>query len=310
MLFIPGNNPGMIQNAGVLGADSLILDLEDAVSLSEKDSARTLVSKAIQCVDFRGAEVVVRINPLNSPFGLPDLEAMLEVEPDTLLIPKADLQQMQEVESFMAMFESQWSSDSEPESGQDSGADPENQPAFKPLKTRLIALVESAAGVEQIHDILKVSARTVGVLFGGEDYTSDMGIARTLGGEEIEYARNRVAVACKVHGVDAIDTPFTDVDNFEGLSEDARKAKGLGFAGKAAINPRQVQTIHQAFSPEKAEIRYALRVLEAMESAEAEGKGVFSLEGKMVDAPILQRAQQTVDMAEKLGLLKEGRVLL
>lgn len=300
MLFIPGNNPGMIQNAGVLGADSLILDLEDAVSLREKDSARKLVSKAIQSVNFRGSEVVVRINPMNSPFGILDLEAMLCVEPDVLLIPKADVRQMQEVELFMTKFELNGKSG--------ACSDPKNHHGHRPLKTRLIALVESAAGIEHIHDILKVSTRTVGVLFGGEDYTSDMGIARTPGGEEIEYARNRVAVACKVHGMDAIDTPFTDVDNFEGLAEDSRKAKRLGFAGKAAINPRQVQNIHRAFSPENAEIRYALRVLEAMETATSEGKGVFSLEGKMVDAPILQRARQTVAMAEKLGLLKEGRI--
>lgn len=288
MLFVPGNHPGMIQSAAVLGADSVILDLEDAVSLSEKDSARNLVAKALKQWSFKNTEVTVRINPLSTPYGPIDLEAMLNAGPDLLLVPKAEVEAMQQVEAMISEFEAR------------SG---------KPVRTRLFALIESASGVENIHDILKASPRTIGVLFGGEDYTSDMGIARTTGGEEIEYARNRVAVACKVHGVDAVDTPYTDVDNHEGLLEDARKAKRLGFTGKAAINPRQVTVIHKGFAPEKADVAYALRVLEAMEMAEEEGKGVFSLDGKMVDAPIIQRARQTVALAENLGMIREGRLV-
>lgn len=288
MLFVPGNQPGMIQTAGVLGADSVILDLEDAVSLNEKDSARKLVSKAICSWSFKSTEVVVRINPLLTPYGLLDLEAMLEVEPDILMIPKAEVGAMKIIEALVSEFEINLG---------------------KELKTRLFALIESASGVENIHEIIENSPRTIGVLFGGEDYTSDMGIARTPGGQEIEYARNRVAVACKVHGIDAVDTPYTDVDNQSGLFEDSRKAKSLGFTGKAVINPRQVTVIHRGFSPDKGEVHYALRVLEAMSIAEEESKGVFSLDGKMVDAPIIHRARQTVDLAEKLGMVREGRLV-
>jgi citrate lyase subunit beta/citryl-CoA lyase len=283
MLFIPGNNPGMIQNAGVLGADSVILDLEDAVSLSEKDSARILVGKAIETVDFGAAEIVVRINPLTTVYGPKDLEAMAKVKPHALLIPKADEAQIRQASEVLDVME---------------------RKAGIPVGTiKLIPLIESAYGVEKAYDIIQVSHRTVGILFGGEDYTADMGVRRTFNGEEILYARNRVAIACKALGVDSIDTPFTDVDNFEGLREDTLKARNLGFTGKAAINPRQVDHIHSAFAPEAAEIKHAIRVLEAMEMAEKEGKGVFSLDGKMVDAPIISRAQQTVALAKVLGLV-------
>lgn len=287
MLFIPGNNPGMIQNAGILGADAIILDLEDAVSLTEKDSARLLVGKALKAVDFGTSETVVRINPLTTAYGHRDLEAMALAQPDALLIPKADANQIKEASDILDTLERK--------AGHPAGA------------IKLIPLIESAYGIETIHEIIQASSRNAAILFGGEDYTADMGVRRTFEGEEIQYARNRVAIACKALGVDAIDTPFTDVDNFEGLRTDALKARDLGFTGKAAINPRQVESIHQAFAPEASEIDYALRVLEAMEMAEREGKGVFSLDGKMVDAPILNRAQQTVALAKMLGLVG-GRI--
>lgn len=283
MLFIPGNNPGMLQNAGILGADAVILDLEDAVSLAEKDSARLLVAAAIRAVDFGPSEIVVRINPLDSPYGLEDLRVMGRVRPDALLVPKADAAQVRLASAELDRLEA--------EAGLSRGA------------IRLIPLIESAVGVETVTEIATASDRNVAVLFGGEDYTADMGVRRTREGAEIEYARNRVAVACRAAGIDAIDTPFTDVEDFEGLRADTLKARNLGFAGKAAINPRQVETIHGAYAPTEAEIRHAGRVLEAMEAAEAEGKGVFSLDGKMVDAPIISRARQTVDLARRLGLM-------
>jgi citrate lyase subunit beta/citryl-CoA lyase len=288
MLFVPGNQPGMIQSASVLGADSVILDLEDAISLGEKDSARKLVSKALNIWSFKNTEVTVRINPIFSSFGLVDLKLMLDVEPDALVIPKSEVESMKTVAGIINEFEAHQG---------------------KQVKTKLLAIIESASGVEHINEILKTSPRIIGVMFGGEDYTSDMGISRTSGGQEIEYARNRIAIACKVQGIDAIDTPFTDVDDHENLYLDACKAKDLGFSGKAAINPRQISVIHRAFTPEKAQIQYALRVLDAMSLAEKEGKGVFSLDGRMVDAPIIQRARRTVNLAQKLGLVKEGSLL-
>lgn len=283
MLFMPGNNPGMLQNAGILGADSIILDLEDAVSLTEKDSARILVREAIKNVDYSDVEVVVRVNPLTTEYAREDIDVIARVKPDALMIPKATEEELMEINSMLDKIE--------------------EEEGFEKEGIKLIPLVESAYGVENVYNIIKASKRIVGILLGGEDLTSDLGIKRTKEGEEIFYARNKVAVACKAMKVDAIDTPFTDTNDFEGLEKDTRKAKSLGMTGKASINPRQIDTIHSVYAPTKEEIRHAERVLEAMEEAKREGKGVFSLDGKMVDAPIINRAKTTIDLAKVLGLI-------
>ena len=283
MLFMPGNNPGMLQDAAILGSDSIILDLEDAVSLTEKDSARILVREAIKNVDYTGVEVVVRINPLTTVFSNEDIEVIARVKPDALMVPKATEDELIEISSRLKKIE--------------------KEEGFEDKAIKLIPIVESAYGVENVYSIIKSSKRVVAVLLGGEDLTSDMGIKRTKEGNEIFYARNRVAVACKAMRVDAIDTPFTDTNDFEGLNKDTLLAKSLGMTGKASINPRQIDTIHQVYAPTKEEIIHAQRVLDAMEEAEREGKGVFSLDGKMVDAPVINRAKTTVDLSEKLGLI-------
>ena len=276
MLFMPGNNPGMLQDAAILGSDSIILDLEDAVSLTEKDSARILVREAIKNVDYSGVEVVVRINPLTTEFSSEDIEVIGRVKPDALMVPKATEDELIEISSRLEKIE--------------------KEEGFGDKSIKLIPIVESAYGVENVYSIIKSSDRIVAVLLGGED-------KRTKEGSEIFYARNRVAVACKAMRVGAIDTPFTDTNDFEGLEKDTLLAKSLGMTGKASINPRQIDTIHQVYAPTKAEIIHAQRVLDAMEEAEREGKGVFSLDGKMVDAPVINRAKTTVELSKKLGLI-------
>lgn len=283
MLFMPGNTPAMLQDAGILGADSIILDLEDAVSLTEKDSARILVSEAIKNVDYSNVEVVVRINPFDTEFSQKDIDIIARVKPDALMVPKATEDELKAINKILTEIEV--------------------QEGFASGSIKLIPIVETAYGVENVYSIIKSCDRIVGVLLGGEDLTSDLGIKRTKEGEEVFYARNRVAIACRAMKVDSIDTPFTDTNDFEGLTKDTSKAKGLGFTGKAAINPRQIDTIHSVYAPTKEEIKYAKRVLEVMEEAEKEGKGVFSLDGKMVDAPVINRAKNTVELAKILGLI-------
>ena len=283
MLFMPGNNPAMLQSAGILGADSIILDLEDAVSLTEKDSARALVKEAIKFIDYSNVELVVRINPFSTEFGEEDLDVIARVKPDVILLPKAEEESIRKASEMLEVIET--------------------EEGFEIGSIKLIALIETAYGLETVYDVIRASRRVVGVLLGGEDLTSDMGVKRTKESDEILYARNKVATACRALKVDSIDTPFTDTNDMEGLSKDTTKAKSLGMTGKAAINPRQVDTIHEAYAPAKDEIRKAQRVLEAMEKAEAEGKGVFSLDGKMVDAPVINRAKKTVELAEVLGLI-------
>ena len=283
MLFMPGNNPGMLQNAGILGADSIILDLEDAVSLTEKDSARILVRDAIKNVDYSGVEVVVRVNPMDTDFGAIDVDVIARVKPDTLLVPKADEGQIIYVDNMLSKIE--------------------KEEGFEAGSIKIIALIETAIGLQTIYNVIKASSRVVGVLLGGEDLTSDMGIKRTKEGDEIFYARNKVAIACKALKVDSIDTPFTDTNDYEGLIKDTAKAKSLGLTGKSSINPRQIDIINSVYAPSEQEIKYALRVLGAMEEAEKEGKGVFSLDGKMIDAPVISRATTTVELGKKLGLI-------
>lgn len=283
MLFMPGNNPGMLQSADILGADSIILDLEDAVSLTEKDSARILVRESIKNIGYKDVEVVVRINPLDTEYAMEDIDTIARVKPDTILVPKATEEAISKTDAELTRIEK--------EEGFDEGS------------IKLIGLVESAYGVENVYNIIKASNRMEGILLGGEDLTSDMGVKRTKEGNEIFYARNKVATACKALRVDSIDTPFTDTNDFEGLEKDTKKAKSLGFTGKASINPRQIDTIHSVYSPTEAEIKHAKRVMSAMEEAKKEGKGVFSLDGKMVDAPIINRAKTTLELAEILGLI-------
>jgi citrate lyase subunit beta / citryl-CoA lyase len=283
MLFMPGNNPGMLQNAAIMGADSVILDLEDAVSISEKDSARILVKEAIKNIDYSGVEVVVRINPLDNEFGAVDVDVIARVKPDALLVPKADENQIIEVNSLLDKIE--------------------EEEGFEKGSIEIIPIVETAYGLENVYGIIKASKRVTAVLLGAEDLTADLGIKRTKEGNEIFYARNKVATACKALRIDSIDTPFTDTNDSEGLEKDTEKAKSLGMSGKAAINPRQIDTIHSVFAPTDGEIRHAQRIIEAMEEAKREGKGVFSLDGKMVDAPIINRALSTIEMARLVGKL-------
>jgi citrate lyase subunit beta / citryl-CoA lyase len=283
MLFMPGNNPGMLQNAAIMGADSVILDLEDAVSIAEKDSARILVREAIKNIDYSGVEVVVRINPLDNQFGREDVNVIARVRPDALLVPKADENEIAEVHIMLDKIE--------------------EEEGFEKGSIKVIPLIETAYGLENVYNIIKASSRVTAILLGAEDLTADLGVKRTKEGDEIFYARNKVATACKAARIDSIDTPFTDTNDSEGLDKDTAKAKSLGISGKAAINPRQIDTIHSVFAPTNADIRHAQRIIEAMEEAKSEGKGVFSLDGKMVDAPIINRALNTIEMARLVGKL-------
>ncbi|KRQ86121.1 Citrate lyase subunit beta [Caloramator mitchellensis] len=283
MLFIPGNNPSMVQNSPILGADSIILDLEDAVSIDEKDAARHLVRNALLSLDFGDAEKVVRINSIATELGYDDIDCIARVKPDAILVPKASEDAIEEIDELLSTIE--------------------REEGFKLGSIKIIPLIETAFGLEDVFNIVKSSKRVKAVLLGAEDLTADMEIKRTKEGEEIFYARSRIVSVCKALKVDAIDTPFTDVNDFDGLLKDCEKAKLIGMTGKAAINPRQVDIINEVFSPSLDDLKWATRVIEAYEEAQREGKGVFSLDGKMVDAPILARAKNVIEKAKAVGLI-------
>jgi citrate lyase subunit beta/citryl-CoA lyase len=279
MLFIPGNNPGMLQNGGVFGADSVILDLEDAVAPQEKDAARLLVAHALKTVEYGSSEKVVRINPLDS-FGAEDIKAIVPCQPDALLVPKVEsVQDMEEVTALVAAAESK---------GQ--------QPVA------LIALLETPQGIAQAYQIAQTKGRLAALALGAEDYTAGLGATRTKEGREIFTARTLVINAAAAAGIQSLDTPFTDANDEVGLHQDTLTGKELGFKGKLAINPRQIDVIHSVFNPTLATIEWAQQVIEAIRKAESEGSGVASLHGKMVDAPIVARAESILKLAQFIGM--------
>ncbi|MGI5060441.1 HpcH/HpaI aldolase/citrate lyase family protein [Treponema denticola] len=283
MLFMPGNNPGMLVSADILGADSIIYDLEDAVSLEEKDSARTLVRNALSFLKFTHSEITVRINPIDSPYWEKDLEAIIPVLPDGIVIPKASVDAVHSVEQKIN----------------------EIKKAHNITKNfSFLMLVESARGIMDVNSIAKASSLIQGLLLGGEDYSVDMGIQRTRLSKELEYARFSLTTAAHAYGLDSLDTPFTDVEDFEGLRLDTAFSKSIGFSGRLVINPRQVEEIHKIFSPSSAEIERAEAILQAAEEAKQKGLGVFSFKGKMVDLPVIKRAQALYDSAKNWGLIK------
>lgn len=279
LLFLPGNNPGMLQNGGVFGADAVILDLEDAVSPLEKDSARYLVANALRTVDYKKSKTVVRINPMEYG-GEIDIKAIVPAEPDALLLPK--INSAAEFKSIIEIVEKAH------QTGQ--------------KKVMVMPLIETAMGVANINEIAHASDRTVAIVFGAEDYTASIGAARTKEGAEIFTARTLIVNAAGSANLDVIDTPFTDVQDEQALLEDTLLAKSLGFKGKLAINPRQIDTIHEAFSPTAKDIKWASRVLQVIQEAKQQGSGVISLDGKMIDAPIVLRAERTLQIAKYLNL--------
>lgn len=285
MLFLPGNNPNMLINAASLMADAVIFDLEDAVSPAEKDAARILVRNTIKYTDLSECEVIVRINSVDTPYWKLDIDAILPERPSLILLPKtAAPSDVNTVADYMSEVEER--------AGITVGT------------VGIMPLIETALGVENSFSI--ASCERVRALFlGGEDLTADLQCKRTKEGKEIEYARTRLVVAARAAGVDVYDTPFTDVNDDEGIVNDTMFAKSLGFTGKASISPRHVEVINEIFSPTAAEIEYAYEVIDAIRLAKAQGKGAISLRGKMIDAPIVARAERTIAMAAALGLARE-----
>lgn len=282
MLFFPGNSANMLLNADYLGSDSIILDLEDAVAQTEKDSARILVRNAILSLGFT-KEVIVRINPLDSPYWEKDLEQIIPAKPDMIMPTKVSgADYVQTISKKIAQIEEKC--------GMEIGT------------VKLIPLIETALGVEKAFEIATADPRVKASFLGGEDLTADMQCKRTKEGKEIFYARSRMVMAARAAGIDVYDTPWTDVEDYDGLIEDAKFAKSLGFSGKSSISPRHVRFINEIFSPTEAEIQYAHDVFAAIEKGKAEGKGVVSLRGKMIDAPIVARARQVLETAEAMGI--------
>lgn len=283
-LYLPGNNPAMMINAGIHEPDGIILDLEDSVAPERKDEARILVRNALRNVDFYGAERMVRINQL--PLGLEDAAVVAPHGADLLLIPKCEeAWQLQKVEEVVrATLDSEG------------------------IKKEILymPIIESALGVENAFKIATASKNVVAMAIGLEDFTADLGVARTEQGTESFYARTRIVNACKAAGIQPIDSVYSDVANMEGLLENVKASAALGFEGMGCIHPGQIRVIHEGFKPSATDIEKALEITAAYKEAREKGLGVVSLGSKMIDAPVVKRAEQTLLLAKKFKLLAPG----
>jgi citrate lyase subunit beta/citryl-CoA lyase len=277
-LYLPGNSPSMMLNAGIHKPEGIILDLEDSVAPERKTEARLLVRNALCQVDFYGAERMVRINQL--PAGLEDLDEVVPHYLNMVLLPKCEhaLQVTEVVERIQSILK----------------AHNQEREIF------LMPIIESCLGVENAFEIASASQAVVAMAIGLEDYTADLGVKRTDRGAESLYARTRLVNACKAAGIQPIDSVYSDVANMEGLKKNVETSRSLGFEGMGCIHPRQVPVIQEAFTPTEEEINIAKRIVEAFEEAEARGSGVVALGSKMIDPPVVKRAQKILVLASKL----------
>jgi len=283
-LYVPGSEPKYFINAALHGADAIILDLEDSVHASEKDTARLLVRNALRAVDFHQCERMVRINQL--PLGLVDLDEIVPESPDLILIPKVEspvqvLEASQRIAAIKADYgisRSIW----------------------------LMPILESALGIEEAFAIAKASDKVVALTIGLEDYTADLGVVKTATGAESLYARQRVVNAAHAAEVQAIDSVFGDVGDLDGLRAWGLNSRSLGFEGMGCVHPLQIAVIHDAFAPTAAEIERSRKIVTAYNDAAHSGLGVVSLGSKMIDAPVVQRALKLMARARAMGLVEHS----
>ena len=283
-LYLPGNTPSLMINAGLHHPDGIILDLEDSVSPDKKYEAAFVVRNALRNLDFYGAERMVRINQV--PQGLDDLDFIVPHHDNLILIPKC--------EGALHIHQVNDRIDAIRKSKGVSG------------NIWLMPIIESALGVIKAFEIATAANNIVAMAIGLEDYTADIGAKRTIEGTESLFARSQVVNACRAAGIQPIDSVFSDVADLNALKENVLRSKGLGFEGMGCIHPRQISVVHDNFAPDDDEINKAKQVVLAFDDATSRGLGVVSLGTKMIDQPVVKRAQRTLEMAIKSGKLHEN----
>lgn len=289
-LYASGSNPVNMIQAAFYNEDMLIYDLEDSVPAAEKDAARLLVYQILKEHRPKDKYVVIRVNGIYSEYLEEDLQAAVRANPDCIRIPKVEYaREVQNISERIARIEEKV--------GLEAG------------KIQLICNIESYMGVLNAGEIARADQRVVALALAAEDLTASLKAQRTKKGLEVFYARSAVLLACRAAGVDALDIVFSDINDEEGLREDTALAKNLGFDGKTVVHPRQIDVVNSYFTPSTKEIRYALRVLAAVEQGRREGKGAVALDGGMIDKPMELRALTTLAQAEAAGIHMEGMVI-
>ncbi|WP_207951365.1 citrate (pro-3S)-lyase subunit beta [Mannheimia granulomatis] len=285
MLFVPGSNAAMLSNTFIYKPDAIMFDLEDAVALQEKDSSRILVAHALQHPLYQDMETVVRVNPLDSEFGLKDLNAVVRAGVDVVRMPKTETaQDVIDMDNAITEIEKAC--------GRELGS------------TLMLAAIESPLGITQANQIATASNRLIGIALGAEDYVRNLKTERSADGIELLFARCSILQAARAAGIQAFDTVYSNVNNEEGFLNEAALIKQLGFDGKSLVNPRQIELLHNLFAPTQKDVEQAQSIIEAAEEAKRKGLGVVSLNGKMIDAPIIDRAQLVLQRA-KHGIHEE-----
>ncbi len=279
----------MMQDAFIYGPDSIMLDLEDSVAMAEKDAARLLVYNALRTVDYGDTEMVVRINPLSTPYGKKDVEAVVKAGVHVVRMPKTETaEEVHEVEREIERVEAELGCVG---------------------RTKIMAAIESALGVVNAYAIATASPRMMGIALGAEDYCANLKTQRSPEGMELLLARQTIVVAARAAGIDALDTVYSNLNDMETFRKEVELIKTLGFDGKSIINPRQIQVVNEVFAPTAKAIEKARAIIAAIKEAEARGSGVVSLNGKMVDRPVVIRAQRTIDLAIASGVISKEDVL-
>jgi len=280
-LYLPGNSPGLMINAGLHSSDGIILDLEDSVAPVKKDEARILVRNALRQIDFRGAERMVRIN--QGEEGIRDLRSVIPHNVNMILIPKCESrEQVVKVNNEIGTIRKKYK-----------------------IKDQvlLMPIIESALGIENSFEIAKASENVASLAIGLEDYTADLGVPRTIEGKESFYARTRLISAAKAAGIQPVDSVFSDVLDMEGLRQSVQNSKALGFEGMGCIHPRQIAIINAGFTPDTQEIEKSKKIVIAYDEALKQGLGVVALGSKMIDMPVVTRARKTITLAVRTGKL-------
>lgn len=284
MLFCPANNPKMLINANLFRPDCIIFDLEDSIALSEKDSARDLLSEALKVIDYGDSEIFARINPLYTEFAEKDVEELVKSGLKNIRLPMCESKSDIETLSDMLKYY-------------------ENKYEIKEGSVKIQGAIETPKGVLNSLEIATASKRMVSISFGAEDYTNSLGINRSKNRDQLIFARSQIVLSANVAGIDAIDTVYSDLSDMENFIRETSEAKDLGFAGKSCIHPQQVKEAHKIFTPSEKEVEKALRIIKEAELAEEKGLGVISVDGKMVDKPVIEKALRIVQRAKGANMV-------
>ena len=284
LLYVPGSDLHKIEKAAALDVDGVILDLEDGVAANRKDEARLIIAQALNKLDFGRSERLVRINPFYTGRAQADLEAVLQLKPDTIVVPKVDSPDtLAEVDEIITHAE--------------------EIAHLAKGSIEVIVLIESAKAFVNLPAICDSSPRLTGLIFGAEDFTADAGMTRTPAGTELLYARSALALHAAAFDLQAIDMVQTNFTDTERLTTEARQAADLGYAGKQVIHPAQIEAVQRIFTPDQAAIAHAQRIIIGAAEAAESGRGAFSLDGEMVDLPVIKRAQYILARARAAGLI-------